>query len=72
MSNPTEEEELRGWLDNETRYLRVNELKRVEHYMDRAEIWGLTEPLLRLTRELCEEGYSLLDSLDTACLYWDI
>jgi hypothetical protein len=68
----TEEEELRVWLDNELSALNMDEFKQVNDYLRRAQVWGLTEPMLRLTRELCEEGYSLLDSLDTACTYWDI
>jgi hypothetical protein len=72
MSDPIEEEELRVWLDNELSALSMDEFKRVNDYLARAQVWGLTYSMLRLTRELCEEGYSLLDSLDTACTYWDI
>jgi hypothetical protein len=72
MSDPTEEEELRVWLDNETSNMNSDSVRQVNDYLARAQVWGLTESMLRLTRELCEEGYSLLDSLDTACTYWDI
>jgi hypothetical protein len=72
MSDPTEEEELHGWLDNEISTLNMDELQRVNDYLARAQVWGLTESVLRLTRELCEEGYSLLESFDIACTYWDI
>jgi hypothetical protein len=72
MSDPTEEEELRVWLDNEISTLNMDELQRVNDYLARAQVWGLTYSMLRLARELHEEGYDLFESLDTACTYWDI
>jgi hypothetical protein len=69
----TEEEELHIWLDNELSNLSMDGLRQANDYLRRAQVWGLTEPLLRLTRELHEEGFlSLLESFDTACTYWDI
>ena len=73
LSDPTEEEELRVWLDNELSSLSMDKFKQVNDYLRRAQVWGLTESVLRLARELHEEGFlSLLESFDTACTYWDI
>jgi hypothetical protein len=73
MSDPTEEEELRVWLDNETSNMNSDSLRQVNDYLRRAQVWGLTYSMLYLTRELHEEGFlSLLESFDTACTYWDI
>jgi hypothetical protein len=71
QSDPTKEE-LYTWLNEQVAKISLADFLKVSNYLDRAEVWGLTESVLRLTRELCEEGYSLLESFDIACTYWDI